>query len=279
MNVNVWVLNEWQFVCVSVCVNEWWRNHFVLQEKANEALARAIFISGAPLNVVEHPLWKEFFETLRPSFVPPTRRVLSSSMLDAEYERTKTQLKATIQNTKFLNLQCDGWTNIRNESIMNFIITIPEPVFVDFLPTGSNKHTGEFIAQEIIKILDQFGPEKFFVIVGDNAKNMSAAFKIVRSTEGYKHIVSIGCIVHLMHLICKDIIDCNKVHKCVVNANVIVKSIKRSHRLTAIFIEKQKEKGCTKTLKLAGTTRWGSHLFCLQSLLGKFTPTFALNNW
>lgn len=193
-------------------------------------------------------------------------------MLNKEYDDIKAKVESTVQNTKNLNLQCDGWSNIRNESIMNFIISLPEPVLVEFLPTGSNRHTGEYIAEEIFKILEKFGPEKLFVIVGDNAKNMTAAFKIV-STR-YKHIISIGCIAHLIHLMCKDIIGCEMIKKCIADANIVIKTIKRSHRLTAIFADKQREKGCTKGLKLAGTTRWGSHLFCLNSLLGGLIFSF-----
>jgi len=42
-----------------------------------------------------------------------------------------------------LHLQLDGWSNIRNEGIINFIINKPEPRFVSFLDTTDNRHTSE----------------------------------------------------------------------------------------------------------------------------------------
>jgi len=44
-----------------------------------------------------------------------------------------------------LHLQLDGWSNIRNEGIINFIINKPEPRFVSFLDTTDNRHTSEYI--------------------------------------------------------------------------------------------------------------------------------------
>lgn len=48
----------------------------------------------------------------------------------------------------------------------------------------------------------------------------------------------------------------------------VVKTVKNSHLLKAIFDRLQSEKKFKDriSLKLPGTTRWGSHLFCLESL-------------
>ena len=46
-------------------------NFLQLQEQAQLQLARAIYASGTPLNIVENKLWLKFFHTLRPSFKVP----------------------------------------------------------------------------------------------------------------------------------------------------------------------------------------------------------------
>lgn len=230
----------------------------------NEALARAVFVSGTPLNIVQHPLWIEFFKRLRPSFVPPTRRVLSSSLLENEYSKVNSDLCDAIANAPNLNLQCDGWSNIRNEAIINFVISKPQPLFVEFLETKTNNHSAEFIAGEMAKVIDKYGAEKFFVAIGDNENTMQAALRLLQMK--FPWIVPLGCISHWLHLFCKDIMKCKNAKKLVSNAMTVVKTVKMSHVLNGEFKNKQKEKGVSISLKLAGKTRWGSILFCLESL-------------
>lgn len=38
-------------------------------------------------------------------------------------------------------LQVDGWTDLINRSILNFIVNTPRPVFVEFLDTKAEHHT------------------------------------------------------------------------------------------------------------------------------------------
>lgn len=239
----------------------------MFQETLNQSLAKAIFVSGSPLSMVEHPLWIEFFKKLRPSFIPPSRYRVASTYLDAQYTEMQAEVTSLLQGSKNLYLQCDGWSNLKNESIINFVICKPEPLFVDFIMTKSNRHTAPYLAELIINIIEKHGSEKFFVIIGDNASNVKAALTIVR--EKFPSIVTVGCLAHLLHLLCADILRCTTVKNFMANVVDIIKTVKKSHILQALFSHIQSEKKFKDriTLKLPGNTRWGSHLFCLQSFL------------
>jgi len=50
-------------------------------------------------------------------------------LLDDEYKRVKECTDNNILSAKVLGVMCDGWTNLRNESIVNFVVTTPNPVF------------------------------------------------------------------------------------------------------------------------------------------------------
>lgn len=58
-----------------------------------EKLARAIIVSGAPLSLVEHPLWIEFFGDLQPSFNLPSRKTLTTKYLNKIYNEMKKDVK------------------------------------------------------------------------------------------------------------------------------------------------------------------------------------------
>lgn len=185
-------------------------------------LARAIFVSGTPLAIVEHQLWVEFFKRLRPSFKPPSRKVVSTTLLEKEYNRVKTDVCAAIDNAPNLHLQCDGWSNIRSEGIINFVVSKPQPLFVEFLETKTNKHTAEYIANEMAKVVEKYGAKKFFVAIGDNENTMQAALSLLQSK--FPWIVPLGCVSHWLHLFCNDIMHCKNAKKLVSNAMTVVKT-------------------------------------------------------
>lgn len=215
--------------------------------------------------MVKHPLWLKVFKRLRPSYRLPSRRKLSTSQVDKEYAAVERNVNDMLNESKNLNLQLDGWSNIRNEGILNFLVTTPKPVFVKFVNTKDNRHTGEYLANEIEKVLTQYNAEKFFVLIGDNAANIQKAFSITQ--ERYPHIIPLGCMAHTLHLLCGDILKAESVVKFMNQTMNIIKSIRSSQILSVILEKIKKEKDCHTSLQLPSKTRWGSHLHCLNSML------------
>lgn len=78
-------------------------------------LARAIFTSDTPLAIVENECWKKLFKTVRPSYELPSRKYVSTKLLNKEFQCQKTYIESIIAQAQSLNLQCDGWSNIRQE--------------------------------------------------------------------------------------------------------------------------------------------------------------------
>lgn len=216
--------------------------------------------------MTEQPLWIDFFRKLRPSYIPPSRYRIASAYLDSQYAEMQNDITSQLKDSKTLHLQCDGWSNIRNESIINIVISKPEPLFVEFISTKEKRHNAPYLADLIIKTIEKYGPEKFLVVIGDNAANMQSALNIVK--EKFPKIIPLGCLAHLLHLLCGDILGCATVKSFMATAVDLVKTVKNSHLLKAIFDRLQSEKKFKDriSLKLPGNTRWGSHLFCLQSL-------------
>ncbi|KAJ8926785.1 hypothetical protein NQ314_020814 [Rhamnusium bicolor] len=143
--------------------------------------ARAIYASCTPFSIVENNEWQTFFKKLRPSFVLPTRYLLANRLLNDEYDRVQVQVEEKLRQSENLSLQCDGWSNLRNESVINFIITTPDPLFVKTVLTKTERHTGDYLESIITDVLEAYGPEKFMAIVTDNASNMKKRYKTVHS--------------------------------------------------------------------------------------------------
>lgn len=71
---------------------------------------------------------------------------------------------------------------------------------------------------------------------------------------------------HILHLIIMDLLKFPTMTSFVSKVKDIIKCIKHSQVLNPIFDGIRKAKKCPKNLVLPGTTHWGSHLFCLQSM-------------
>ncbi|KAL4103209.1 hypothetical protein QTP88_018586 [Uroleucon formosanum] len=130
--------------------------------KLDSMLAKAIYASGSPLSLLDNIYWKKLFETLRPAYVLPSSYQLSNKLLDSEVNNIKCFVEKLIVGSHCLGLMCDGWSNIRNESIINFVITTPKPVFYKSLPTLTERHTGDYMAKVMIEIIEEVGPGKVF---------------------------------------------------------------------------------------------------------------------
>ncbi|KAI5634309.1 zinc finger BED domain-containing protein RICESLEEPER 2-like [Phthorimaea operculella] len=234
------------------------------KQNLHSELAKAIFVSGTPLSIVEHPLWLSFFGQLQPLYNLPTRKTLSTTLLDKTYNEMQRELKSEILAQTYLHLQLDGWSNCRNEGIINVIISKPEPVFVKSIATEENRHTGEYISEEILKIMSEYDANKFATLVGDNAANIQRAFRLVR--EQHQHVTSINCSAHTLHLLCKYIMRLPGLHNIKDIALHVIKAIKKSQVLTSLLAKIVKDKGAGETLKLPCDTRWGSYCKSFKSV-------------
>lgn len=239
------------------------------EENCHNLLARAIYASGTPLSITENVHWQKFLTTLRPSYTPPSRSQLSYSLLDKSYEDMKLDVRKKIDNSTTVGLQCDGWSNLRNEGIINFIISTPEPVLFKTLCTEGNKQTGQYIADEISNVIEDIGYKKVLGICTDNCSAMKRGWQILQEKYDGKQILIYGCVDHILNLLVKDVVTVTSIDTVLKSGTSVVKEVKASHLLTSLFtkIQKQDTKKVTITLKLPGKTRWGSQISCLNSLL------------
>lgn len=233
-------------------------------ERLTVKFAKAVFISGSPLSLVEHPLWIDFFTDLQPLFKLPSRKNLSTTLLDKVYTEIKKEVMECLKTTSYLHLQCDGWTNVNNEGVINFIISNPEPYFVKSLSTEDNRHTSLYLSEEIIKVMRVYGESKFVALIGDNARNLQKAFQLVKNN--IPQVVLLNCAAHTLSLLTHDIIKCEVIKGVIELATDVVKTIKKSQLSNSLLKKIIKEKKTGETIKLPVKTRWGSHVSSLKSL-------------
>ncbi|XP_050509717.1 uncharacterized protein LOC126886742 [Diabrotica virgifera virgifera] len=165
--------------------------------KADELLSRAIYSSQAPLALVENIQWQKLFKFLRPAYQIPTRHLVSGPLLDSEHLRVKAMVSENIAGAHSVGLMVDGWSNIRNEAVPNFVVTTPKPFLFKIMPTGTAPHTAEYMAKTLGAVIREIGPRKVFGIVTDNAANMKAAWALIENEKEKQNELKISCSLKL----------------------------------------------------------------------------------
>lgn len=62
---------------------------------------------------MENDYWIQFFKALRPSFIPPSRHLISNKLLDDEYTQMSINVNKKVNEAFVFGIQIDGWSNIR----------------------------------------------------------------------------------------------------------------------------------------------------------------------
>ena len=82
---------------------------------------------------------------------------MSTTLLEKEYKQVSADMKQQIKNSNYICLTSDGWTNIHQQPIINFMITTPQPIFWKALESKENSHTGEYIAEQFDIVIKEIG--------------------------------------------------------------------------------------------------------------------------
>ena len=135
-------------------------------------IAHAFYASGIPLATIENPFFIQALHKINPEYHPPSRKVLSTSLLEKEYKQISSNIKKQINDANYICLTSDGWTNIHQESIINFMVTTSQPIFWKALEIKESSHTGEYIACQFEIVIEEIGIPKIAAIITDNARNM-----------------------------------------------------------------------------------------------------------
>src|SRR5829696_5108137 len=235
------------------------------QDTLEILLAQALFAAGVPFSFLENDYVIQFFQRLRPAFKLPNRRKLAEDLLDDVYDEVKAECNEQILQAKSLTMVSDGWSNINRESVQNFVICTPKPLFFDAIYSGEESHTAKWIADEIIKQMEIIDINKFSAVITDTASVMKAAWRIIE--EKYPSIVCLGCNSHIMNLLIGDILKIDQIKSVVENAKKLVNYFKGHVQAAAKLKRIQKENYSKEiALVLPALTRWGTHLDCFQSL-------------
>lgn len=162
-------------------------------------------------------------------------------------------MKGKLTNADALTIVIDG-ASIHN-AVINVIVCTPEPFFYTSIDTGKETKTAAYLVSLIQPIIEELGPQRLTAVVTDNASNMDSFRSQLKAH--YPHLITYGCMAHILNLLLKDIIGNNLISSSnvITRAQLIVNEITRSSKKKAWF----------KSKMLAHSKDTGSKAFSLKS--------------
>ncbi|PKC58052.1 hypothetical protein RhiirA1_471565 [Rhizophagus irregularis] len=142
--------------------------------RCNRALTRLFVCCGIPFSVMSNPFFVDFVKCLCPAYELPNRVTFAGPWVDQELTNVLEIILSETRSTKNITLGLDGWCGPNGESIYAFILILP--------------------SDEILKVIEEVGLEKFLSVISDNVSTMVAAKRLVN--KKYSHIMPIVNYFH-----------------------------------------------------------------------------------
>jgi hypothetical protein len=231
-------------------------------------LLKTFVCCNIAFNIVENPFFIELLKALCTGYNPPSRRKLATELLEKEVIRINLKIEKVLNNTLNLTLAIDGWTSPTGRSFWNFVILTPtrQEYLYSIQDLSEEKHTGNFLAEEILKVINSIGIKKFAAIITDNGPNIAVARNLI--TNQFPKIFNVKCIAHCFNLITHDFLNHNFADKTIKYCNIVIKFFKKSHigndLINKLITKYQITGGGLKTFV---KTRWISVAECTNSIL------------
>ena len=105
---------------------------------------------------------------------------------------------------KDVSVISDGWTDPQRRHLINFMATSEgAPVFLKAIDGTKEYKDKYYISELLMNVIKEYGPEKVFQVINDNAYMMKATRSLI-DTE-YPHIFWTPYVVHTLNLALKNI--------------------------------------------------------------------------
>lgn len=245
--------------------------HISTREEVDQKIASMLYQNGVPFNVVRSPSWADMVHAINTApkgYKSPNYEKVRTSLLDKEQSKVHQALTPLMQDwsTHGVSIISDGWSNVRNESLVNVMaVSGGRAIFINAYEVSAVEKNAANIANLLFKAIDYVGPSNVVQVVTDNASNCKAAGGLIQ--RKHPHVFWSGCLAHTLNLLMKDIAKSKDaslsfVAETYTKGKDVVRYIKNHSSSQALF----KSFSQLQLLK-AKKTRFGHHYIVVQRLV------------
>ena len=149
------------------------------KEACRTACAEMIIIDELPFSHLEREGFRNFCRVLNPKFDPPSRRTISIYVFQLFFDEKKKLKDFFVAKKQRVCLTIDTWTSIQNDNYMSLTTHFIDDDWkfnkriLNFCVISN--HKGDTIGKLIESCLFEWGIERVFIIIIDNATSNDVA--------------------------------------------------------------------------------------------------------
>lgn len=172
--------------------------------------AAAVISDGRPFNLFESQRWHRFFARIKPGWMPPSRKTITS-LLPSVGQEVRNEVLRQIRASDFFNIIFDASDNVSHHRIVNISVQLPDgPTFYwKTFDTGNERHTAEnwvkLIWTEMLYLCDN-NPARINSICTDTENTMRSVHDLLGKLPVLRHVSFSLCDSHGLQLLIKDIL-------------------------------------------------------------------------
>ncbi|XP_057856565.2 uncharacterized protein LOC131065967 isoform X2 [Cryptomeria japonica] len=238
-----------------------------VHDAAKMAVGRFWIYGSIPFFTARSPYWQEMVDALTicgAGFKAPSEIDLSGPILTELVNDVKKELgdQRQIWSTKGCTIMTDGWTDRRNRTLLNFLVSSTGgTVFIKSIDASAHCKNATYLCEQIEEVINEVGEENVVQVVTDNAPNYVAAGRLLM--ERHPSIVWTPCAAHCIDLMLEDIGKLPWVKTCVEKARNVCKFVYNHSWVLALMRQYTEH----KELARPGITRFATNFITLQSML------------
>jgi hypothetical protein len=210
------------------------------QQEHTKYLIRWLICDLQPFTTVENSYFREFINYFCPRYIVPERHQVKDFIINKFNTRRQKIINYLNQIEGKFSLTTDMWTSINRDAYLGITIHYVDSnwclcnFLLDIIPFNV-RHTGENIAQEIIRVLDEFQiSNKIIALTTDNesamvvcGRELADAFNSELSSMNFSHY---RCAAHVLNLGVKQ--GLQLVSSSIDKVHELMSKIKNSTRLS-----------------------------------------------
>jgi hypothetical protein len=244
------------------------------EQEFKRSIAFSCYFDNLPFSSFEqNRAIRESYLKLNPTLRFPTRREISTTLLDAQYDITSNKVNGYITSEPFLNISIDETTDICYNRIQNICVNTPSyGAFYQFSESLEGRtmdaiQSAKWAIEAMERVKGTRPWTQLNSLVTDTCPaQLNAWFEISRFQD-LKHLFIVGCDSHGLQLLIKDIIEMPQSKSIFTQAQEIVQAFSHSPKQLGILRQYMiNSLGGIKSFALSVMTRWGSQVRMLQSL-------------
>ncbi|KIM38034.1 hypothetical protein M413DRAFT_76363 [Hebeloma cylindrosporum] len=233
----------------------------------NLAIVKLFCIARLPPTIADLDVWKDMLKIALPSYVPASRTLLMDDHIMSEQERVRKLQLDHLRTQRHVSISFDGGALRNGESLYTVhATTVARDVMLLEGQDGTREsHTGVWIAELVMRSIDENGKERIGSVSSDNTGNTRVAREIICSQ--LPHVLNLPDPAHHLNNTWKDIASLPYFTLTIKTIRRTIKYFKNSNASKDLLRELREELKLGPGLESIGKTRFSSLVWSSVSVL------------